>query len=227
MIKHFWKFISFPPNLNVKAASFAPYLLRCPVGDCSMLLPWSRMPCTTLEGLWTTTYAAGRCTDSRWASNHGCYLAVQHFGHWLFSDTWNFWQMNFAVAVFLLPKVYPSRGLWKAVWEPSVLWCGIHFGRGESLWICIKYKIKERPPTFNVSIYCVFPTLSSTLYSGRRESWATLPLWLQDVSGCERKYCRRGIGSDRSEPRNTNLFCEVFGKNNFKHLEVWTIKTFF
>lgn len=37
----------------------------CPAGGSSTLQPSSRMPCTSLVARWTTTSAAGRCTDSR------------------------------------------------------------------------------------------------------------------------------------------------------------------
>lgn len=70
---------------------------------------------------------------------------------------------------------------------------------GSLQWIQKIAKKNKRPPSTDIRLYCVvFSNPCSNLYRGKRESWVTLPLWLQDASGCERKYCRRGIGSDRS-----------------------------
>lgn len=139
---------------------------------------------------------------------------------------WNNWTLFFWT-LLLQFSCYPKCTLhedYGKLWE-NRQFCDVEFILGEvsrcgfALDAKKKSQIKERPPSTNAYLNCVFfPHPRSNTYRGRRESWVTLPLWLQDASGCERKYCRRGIGCDRSEPRSPNAFHEVFRKNNYRHL---------
>lgn len=131
-------------------------LLRCPVGDYSMLRPWSRMPCTSLEGLWTTTYAAERCTDFRWASNHCWHF--QLFGHWFCPDMWSnktlFWILLLQFSCYPKCTLHEDYG---KLWE-NRQFCDVEFILGEAS-VCgfamdSKYsQNKERPSSTNVYLF--------------------------------------------------------------------------
>lgn len=66
-----------PPLQNLICSSVSPPL-RCPVEGSFMLLLSFRMPCTSLEELWTTMFAVGRCTDSRfvWMTDQYTWLQM-------------------------------------------------------------------------------------------------------------------------------------------------------